>query len=1018
MRKHHNRSCRSFVLATAVIVLACMNGCELDPIIVACGTDDDPLKGFILNDPMQPVSSNDELSEEERLDRIDIDNYVLHNRCPDNWVCSKVYVSDPDETGGFACSLCEQPGQIRCGGRCADIYNDLENCGACGKKCEEWEACDLGECVETAECRAGMHAYHGECEEDALARCGSHSNDCSKQPGWASGVCDNGECVVSECTSEYALNDGRCVYRLVCELGSHQFGDTCERNTVENCGSHGYTCHNLVGWEDGYCTEKGNCVPSACKDGFEIVDNQCVPISECPRGSHFYSGACEPDSLEHCGIHGNDCNAMFGWNEGVCSEDGKCVVSKCDIGYCVENLTCQDGSYNKNACGTDGGACTKCETGTICKEGVCIVSECELGQHKSGTECVADDMENCGFEGHVCRSAHAVDINCDKGDCVVLSCEPGYHLYANACEADTVDNCGAHGNACKDLVGDWETGRCEDRKCIPDKCLGGHPYELACERDTTENCGEHGKVCAVEHATTSCEVGYCRVLRCDSGYYLSLNGEECETSVSHHKAYIEEFVDPWGLVWDSSPRGEETYITALEMCEKMGARLPTVTELHRNIFSNNESLLANGTNTEKLWSTSVSARNTVLTMSLAKGATDETAATSKMRFRCVWDAEPRPFTFSGANCHGKPNEDGCVTLKVGKITYTVDRYDRYKQDWFAASEECRQLGARLPYMGEFGALVRAGWPNGSNEKIWTEAYRANVAVGLSWSGTDKSWVYTSNKPAYYEMTGAHPFRCISEQVALVHDLPVFPQPKAEDAFEVNPLLRIDKTPRKAANYWTATLDCMKDGGHIVRVDEFSAAVKAGFVKPSNDTGTTWYMTGTSVGGFKIARVRWGTSAKDYRVHYAGSDRDTLAVTSTTYGYYCAYRPNRAYDASYFEYLKANGEIESYELSGVVHYGKNYENEKENDLFTKTESAVQYGMTVARDDELVLLTSQKFPIAGTALLMTAVPTSASDDSIRMRGFYWNGKDEIKSSNYGNTKYTGGNGFVAYTSSVIH
>lgn len=1013
-----DRSRRSFVLFTVAIALVCMSGCELDPIVVACGTDNQPLEGFILDDPRTPVTSNDELGEENRLDRINIASYVSQNRCPDNWVCSSVYVSNPEEKGGYACSLCEKPGQLRCGGHCADIYNDLENCGACGKKCEEWEACEEGVCVETAECNAGMHAYHGDCEEDALTRCGSHSNNCEEIPGWASGICDNGVCVVSSCTSEYALNNGRCVYRLLCDVGSHQFGDECERNTVENCGSHGYACHNLVGWEDGYCTEKGNCVPSTCKNGFEIVENQCVPISECPKGTHFYSGSCEPDSLEHCGVHGNDCNAMFGWHEGSCSEDGKCVVSKCDLGYCVENLACQDGSYNKNACGKDGNACNKCNEGMICKDGTCILSECDLGFHKSGTECVPDDMDNCGFDGHVCKSANAVDIHCDKGDCVVLSCETGYHLYANACEADTVENCGAHGNACKDLVGDWDSGRCEDRKCIPDKCLGGHPYQMACERDTIENCGEHGKICAVDHATTSCEVGYCRVLRCDSGYYLSLNGEECENSISHHKAYVEEFEDPWGLVWDNLARGEESYLTALETCEAIGARLPTVTELQRNIFSNGASALANNNNTERLWSASVSAVNKVLTMELAKGSTEEVTATNKRRFRCVWDAEPRPITFSGANCNGKPKEDNCVTLKVGKITYIVDRYDRYKQDWFAASDECRQLGARLPYMGEFAALVRAGWPNGSNDKLWTEPYKTGGAVGMAWSGTDKSWVYTNYKPGGLDMNGAYPFRCISEQVALENDKPVFPQPKAADAFEVNPLLRIDMAPRKPANYWTATLECMNDGGHIARVDEFSAAIKAGLVKPANDKGSTWYLTGTSVGSSKFARMRWGTTAKDPRLHYAGSDRDSVAVTTATYGYYCAYRPNRAYDESFFEYLKANKEIESYQVAGVTHYGKNYENEKANDLFTKTESAVTSGMLVSRDDELVFLSSQKFPIAGTDLLMTSVPTSTDDGGLRMRAFNWNGTGEIKSSNYGRVTYTGGNGFIAYTSSIIH
>ncbi|MBQ9244061.1 MAG: hypothetical protein IJ165_12735 [Proteobacteria bacterium] len=1015
--KYMNR-CRTGVLSASVCAFAILSGCELDSIVVACGTEDEPMAGFILNDPMQPVTSNSELSSGERFDKIDIDTYKARNICPDSWFCSRVYSMDQDEVGAYACSQCAKPGFIQCGGFCVDIYHDLENCGSCGKACEDWEACDGGQCVETKACDEGYHAYHGACEADELTHCGSHSNDCTALPGWAAGTCEAGGCVVSACSSEYALINGRCVFRLVCEGGRHQYEDTCEDNTVENCGAHGYGCHDLVGWEDGYCTEKGRCVPSVCKDGFELVDNQCVPISACPGGSHFYAGSCEPNTLEHCGVHDNDCSSMLAWQDGECTEDGKCLVSRCGQGYCVENLVCQDGSYNKNACGTDGNACIRCGEGMICKEGVCILSECDLGQHKSGESCVPDDMGNCGFEGHVCKSAHATDMTCDKGECVVLSCEPGFHIYNNACEADTVDHCGAHGNACKSIVGDWASGSCVDRKCKPDTCVGGHPHEMACERDTNENCGAHGKVCEVAHATTSCEVGYCRVVRCDSGYYLSINGEECDDSVSHNHANNGEFEDPWGLVWDSYARGEETYLNALEACKKMGARLPTVTELHRNVYADKVSGLANETNTEKLWSMSVSATNKITAVELAKGTTDSISAMTKMRFRCVWDAEPRPITFSGANCHGNPGEDGCVTLKVGKITYTVDRRDRYKQNWFAASDECRQLGARLPYMGEFASLVRAGWPNGTNEELWTETYREAVAVALPWSGTDKAWTYTTNKPGYHGTGKLYPFRCISEQVALEGGKPVFPQPKAVNAFEVNPLLRIDNAPRKAANYWNATLECMNDGGHIARADEFSAAIKSGLLKPSNDTGSTWYMTGTGIGGFSIARMRWGTTAKDPRLHYAGSDRDSHSVTNATYKFYCAYRPNRAYDAAYFEYLKTNKEIEAYQVSGVTHYGKNYESEKENDLFTKTETAVSYGMLVARDDELLMLTSKKFPIAGTELLMTASPTSAGDDSIRMRAFNWKGTGEIKSSNYGRVKYTGGNGFVAYTSSVIH
>ena len=454
----------------------------------------------------------------------------------------------------------------------------------------------------------------------------------------------------------------------------------------------------------------------------------------------------------------------------------------------------------------------------------------------------------------------------------------------------------------------------------------------------------------------------------------------------------------------------------MEMCARIGARLPTLTELARNVYASGRSNLANTDKTDKLWSAAIGGVSKAITMDLAKGGTELVSATSSRSFRCVWDVEPRPITFSGANCHGEPGKDGCQILKIGKMTYIVDSEDRYKQRWFSAAQECRMLGARLPYLGEFGALVRAGWTGGTKAKIWTEAKSGSNGVAPTWSGTDKTWDYTKNSLSTVGLGSETPFRCVSELVKLDDDEPVFPQPKAKDAFVVAPLLRIDSKPRQAANYWNASLDCFKDGGHIARADELSDAIRAGLPKPD---ASTYYLTGTTVGSYKCLTMKWGSSPADVRLYYGGDgDHRSSVETLTAKPYFCAYRPARDYEYSHMDYLKTNDELISYDESGVTHYVRCEELEKAHDLFTKANSANEYGMWVARDDELLYVLGRGVSLSTSDKLMTSGPTTNSDGALRMRGLYWDGKKDMAKANYGLVGYDKNAGHCAYASTVIH
>ncbi len=198
----------------------------------------------------------------------------------------------------------------------------------------------------------------------------------------------------------------------ICGDTQHFYNNSCEPNTVDNCGSHDNSCAKIIeGWSSGECNA-GKCVLSACQDGF-----------------HVYEDKCEESTTEHCGEHGNSCQETVpGWADGACVSE-KCVVSVCQEGY-----------------------------------------------HRKDDACVSDSASDCGPDSVDCTIAVEGwgDGNCEQNQCVVTICKPGYHLYENQCELDTVGNCGQHGVNCQDTVEGWKSGECVDQQCTLSECIEGY----------------------------------------------------------------------------------------------------------------------------------------------------------------------------------------------------------------------------------------------------------------------------------------------------------------------------------------------------------------------------------------------------------------------------------------------------------------------------------------------------------------------------------------------------------------
>ncbi|MBQ9395241.1 MAG: hypothetical protein IJU23_06950 [Proteobacteria bacterium] len=955
---------KKYILTVAMALIGGMYGCALEDAIVACGDSRNPALGLIDGNPNEPVSSYDDVGESSPL-KAEHFEYIKKNECPSEWYC--VDVEDEDaEIVGKACSLCPEVGQVMCG-ECVNIKTDRENCGKCGNACSDYEKCRAGVCVETVECKeAGMHASHGECVEDTLEECGAGKVNCTQLEGWRTGECQNSACIAETCEADYALKKGRCIYMDQCDENQHLYGNKCEENDMDNCGVHGRQCKSVTGFEDGFC-----------------------------------------------------------------SKDGECVATSCQENFCNHNGVCQNGKYNADYCGI-AGKCTQCNSDEQCVNGACIVNFCGENKHVTGegddTTCEEDSLENCGSHGNSCVKENVDQMACVNGKCEVQKCSDGYHPHDGGCEKDDINNCGSHGNQCAGIIANWSTGTCENEECKVKSCVTGHVYENnnICEEDSLENCGAHGNVCHFDNGTASCHDGVCKLENCDKNYFV-VDGK-CNPNRTGGLAENGEYIDPWGLVWDRGNRPKQPHADAVKKCKDIGGRLPTPTEIYRNNSETGEKGLSDDIADPQIWTdTPGLGADKAEVMFVKNGAMDSMDRTKDMAYRCVWDPVERPFTFTGVNCHGSSSENGCVSIKLGDKEYIVDRRDRPKQYWVQAAEECRKMGARLPTTAELYSLIRAGLPNGSGtkNKIWASPTKTMGAATFGWAavGNDKT-DYTEDTYRNFgqSMKVAQQFRCISEPVKLVDNKPVFPQPKINLTFEVDPLLRMDSSAREKATYFEAAYNCFKDGGHLAGIDEMTAAIRAGL--NHDDNGSEYYWTSNLV-ATSPTRIKFTNKIVNNTFYYYANADNVLsgASYSKEFRYYCAYRPENNYNLSGLSTSNYN----VINAGNVTHYVSK-KDILENTfgifkMFSNTDYVMRIkGMRLPTDTELVSFIKQGLENGSGELVMTSNPHYSSDSFVYL-GIKWSGRSNasydpsklIKNIGYGDKTQRP---YRMYATTVMH
>ena len=409
-------------------------------------------------------------------------------------------------------------------------------------------------CTEDMEAFGDMHIC--KCSDGKTERCGKDNII----------KCDGGNtscnCATGENCSEEELQT--CNPSLECGDDEHIYNDACEPDSIENCGKHDKKC---VAENGTLACVKKECVVDSCETGYVLDYGKCVAIGDvvCPDMFHVNGDACELDTAENCGKHGNQCPGIE--NGSPACVRGTCDIS-CNSGYhlydsedgkiCEEDTLLQCGSHDRD-CGAvlehaeafvcDNGSClaTLCEVGYHVHEEShkCVINEisCDKDYHLYKNSCEMDDDENCGEHGVLCHDDHGFSV-CWERACMSTTCEAGYHvpLYPDElekwnpfrscvpdcekgthwnhrrekCVEDDFYNCGEDQRSCRYfgmingecINGECVATECYDRynlvdgECVPCK-TGYHGYEGSCEKDTYENCGRHGRKCTVSDTDKS-----------------------------------------------------------------------------------------------------------------------------------------------------------------------------------------------------------------------------------------------------------------------------------------------------------------------------------------------------------------------------------------------------------------------------------------------------------------------------------------------------------------------------------
>ncbi|MBN2693093.1 hypothetical protein JXR93_00395 [bacterium] len=351
-------------------------------------------------------------------------------------------------------------------------------------------------------------------------------------------------------------------------------------------------------------------------------------------------------------------------------------------------------------------------------------------------------------------------------------------------------------------------------------------------------------------------------------------------------------MDSWGATWDSLERGKKTWDEAKEICESLGGRLPTATEIFRNNATTGTGDIGQTNNTEYLWTllSEYSTDHRVL-LRVSDGVVTNSLKTGKYAFRCIWPKDDNSG-FDEDRCNRTP-EGECFEYDKH---YNIDTIDRPALTYSAAMEECNFYGASIPVFSEWSEAIHQNIDNGVNAWNWVaeSIYWYNQGTGspvVRWDSltNTKNWTANNTNFSLSAHTTRYNFRCIGLKNQNDFSEPLSTNCNGgcfENSNRASKILS-DSTDREALTYPQAIEICRDLGGDLPNAREFSENVSSGWENGTNNwmfvaDHLYWYSN-----GYGVSILRWnGTGNRHW--YYTWNGTSNISAMTSNYRFRCAW----------------------------------------------------------------------------------------------------------------------------------
>lgn len=394
---------------------------------------------------------------------------------------------------------------------CKNTATDCSNCGGVGKSCTVANGtpkCSSGVCsVDT--CNTGYQLSNGACVaintstdtknwyvtfpslacrailtfSPSFSRSGGLNIFCSSTyANGGVGICVLGKCITT-CNVLYDWDSTLGFCRSVSSDGSFSFSPTFSLSsltslpaTVSNCGKCGSTCSTstVTGSKSVACTS-GKCLATVCNDGYTLSNGVCTAVDYSSDGMSPF----------HCSRHLTVLTFLL-----LFSSVNNCGGKNNACSFLPSGAT---GACIKSVC-----TLQTCPTSYVLKSGVCVKSTASQAARLAKKDKVIESRSLCPAKETACPIRGSTTY-----DAAVS------HHFSTQDEFSGV-------------------------------MLGQGGYECLDVSSSLESCGGcastgEGRDCSAIRgaAGVGCDAGVCRILSCQGGYKVSLDGSKCVRVKSH-----------------------------------------------------------------------------------------------------------------------------------------------------------------------------------------------------------------------------------------------------------------------------------------------------------------------------------------------------------------------------------------------------------------------------------------------------------------------------------------------------